>query len=272
MDPRFRQLPRSLQEKSRDMQLGDGVPALIVHPDWDSGARVPGVIWLHGRSVYKELDPGRYQRWVRAGIGAIALDLPGHGARYVEAYQGPEMTLELIAQAKAETDSVVESIRETQRFDMSRLMIGGMSAGGMVTLSRLCSSHPFIGACVEGTTGNLRDLYSPPPGMQGRPWPVDHDPNQVAKVDPIQHLDHFRPVPLLALHNEGDEMVPVAGQRLFLDRLRKHYQDQGADPEMIILKTFSETGAPQEHAGFGKYANDAKNIQLEFVKRVMGVD
>ena len=41
---------------------------------------------------------------------------------------------------------------------------------------------------------------------------------------------------------------------------------------MIILKTFSETGAPQEHAGFGKYANDAKNIQLEFVKRVMGVD
>lgn len=270
MDPRFKQLPRSLQEKSRTMRLGDDVPTLVVHPDWDQGTPVPGVIWMHGRSVYKELDPGRYQRWVRAGIGAIALDLPGHGERFIESYQGPEMTLDLIQQARGEIDGVVESMRELGIFDMSKLMIGGMSAGGMVTLSRLCLPHPFIGACVEGTTGNLKHLYAPPPGMPGRPWPVDHDVNEVAQVDPIEHLDGFEPIPLLALHNEGDAMVPINGQRLFLDRLRTHYDDRGADAGMIELRTFSETGAPQEHAGFGRYANDAKNIQLEFIERVMG--
>lgn len=272
MDPRFSKLPRSLEEKAQTMRLGEDVPSLVVHPDWDAGTQVPAVVWMHGRSVNKELDPGRYQRWVRAGIGAIALDLPGHGERYIEEYQGPGKTLALIRQAVGEIDSVLASIRELGRFDMSRLMIGGMSAGGMVTLSRLCSPHPFIGACVECTTGNLRDLYHPPAGMPGRPWPVEHDPSDIARVDPIEHLEGFDPIPLLVLHNEGDEMVPISGQRLFVDALRAHYAEHGADPDSISMKTFSETGAPQEHAGFGRHANDAKNIQLEFIKQVMGVD
>ena len=108
--------------------------------------------------------------------------------------------------------------------------------------------------------------------MPGRPWPVKHDPDAVAKYDPIELIDGFDPIPLLALHNEGDEMVPIGGQRLFLDTLRGHYHDADADPKLIELYTFTETGAPAEHAGFGRYANDAKNLQLEFIKRVMGVD
>lgn len=233
---------------------------------------MPAVLWMHGRSVNKELDPGRYLRWVRAGIGAIALDLPGHGERYEVSFQGPARTIELIAQARDEVDGVLHSVRELGVFDMSRLLIGGMSAGGMVTLSRLCQPHPFIGACVEGTTGNLRDLYNPRDGMPGRPWPVKHDPSEIARVDPIEQLDGFEPLPLLALHNEGDEMVPIAGQRVFLEALRSHYAARGADPAWVELHTFSDTGAPQEHAGFGKYANDAKNLQLAFIKRVLGVE
>lgn len=277
MDPRFAQLPKSLQGKSRAMRLGEDVPALVAHPQSEGGALdglapVPFVIWLHGRSVNKELDPGRYLRWVRAGVGAVALDLPGHGERFIKAYQGPEKTLALIEQARGEIDAVLASLRELGGFDIARCMIGGMSAGGMVTLSRLCAPHPFLGACVEGTTGNLRDLYDPPAGMPGRPWPVAHDPGEVARLDPIAHLGDFAPIPLLALHNQGDEMVPIEGQRRFLDALRAHYESVGADPELIELRTFTDTGAPQEHAGFGRHANDAKNLQLDFIKRVLGVD
>jgi dienelactone hydrolase len=254
------------------MRLGNDVPSLVIHPQWDGDSLAPAVIWMHGRSVNKELDPGRYQRWVRAGIGAVSLDLPGHGERFIEAYQGPAKTLDLIAQARDEIDGVLDSMRELERFDMSRLILGGMSAGGMVTLSRLCSAHPFLGACVEGTTGNLKYLYNPPPGMPARPWPIKHDPLEVANYDPIELLDGFKPIPLLAIHNEGDAVVPIGGQRLFLDALRRHYLDTGADPKLIEMQTFTETGAPSEHAGFGRYANDAKNIQLAFIKRVMGVD
>lgn len=272
MNPRFAQLPKSLQETSQTVRLGDDVPALVAHPDWEHGKQVPVVLWMHGRTVNKELDPGRYLRWVRAGIGAIAIDLPGHGERYEISFQGPARTLELISQAREEIDGVLNSIRDLGVFDMSRMIIGGMSAGGMVALSRLCSPHPFVGACVECTTGNLKDLYIPPAGMPGRPWPVKHVPEEITPVDPIENLEGFKPLPLLALHNEEDEMVPILGQRRFLDALRSHYELEGAEPGLVELFTFSQTGAPQEHAGFGKYANDAKNLQLAFIKRVLGVD
>lgn len=272
MDPRFAQLPKSLQSMSRTMRLGKDVPALVAHPDWEGAQQVPAVLWMHGRTVSKELDPGRYLRWVRAGIGAIAIDLPGHGERYDKAFQGPERTIELIEQGCSEIDGVLDSVRELGVYDMGRLMIGGMSAGGMVTLCRLCSAHPFVGACIEGTTGNLHDLYFPEPGSDGRGWLVKHDPSEVAKIDPIEHLEGFAPIPLLALHNTGDQMVPLAGQEKFLEALRAHYAARGADPGLIRLETFSDTGAPMEHSGFGRRANDAKNMQLEFIQRVVGVD
>ena len=256
------------------MTLGDEIPSLLVHPDWEDeqSEPVPGVIWMHGRTVNKELDPGRYQRWVRKGIGAIAIDLPGHGERYDKEYMSPAKTLDLIAQGCREVDDVLESIEKLGKFDMNRLAIGGMSAGGMVTLCRLCSDHPFVGAAVEGTTGNLHDLYFPSEGSEGRPWPVEHDPAQVAAIDPIEHLDSFRPIPLLALHNEGDSMVPISSQRKFLDRLRTHYKNSGTDPKLIEFHTFEQTGAPAEHAGFGRFANDAKNLQVAFFMKLFGLE
>lgn len=274
MDPRFTQLPKSLQAKSRSMTLGDGVPSLVVHSDWENGTSspIPAVIWMHGRTVNKELDSGRYSRWVRSGIGAVAIDLPGHGARYDQEYMQPNKTLDLIEQASSEIDGVLNSMRALGVFDMSRLAIGGMSAGGMVTLNRLCRPHPFLGTVVEGTTGNLHELYFPSNENPGRKWPVDHQPEDVAKVDPMEHLDEFRPLPLLAIHNEGDRVVPIGTQRLFLDELKAHYKSHDHDPEQIELITFKETGAPEEHAGFGRFANDAKNIQLAFLKRLFRMD
>jgi len=272
MIKRFAQLPKSLQKLTKNMTLGEGVPALVAHPEWEAGEQVPAVIWMHGRTVNKELDPGRYQRWLRSGIGAVALDLPGHGERFDDSFQSGARTLELIEQGANEIDSVLNSMAKLGVFDMDRVVIGGMSAGGMVTLWRLCRAHRFVGAMVEGTTGNLKELYFPSPGSAGRPWPTDHDPAKVAKVDPMEHIEGFRPIPLLALHNEGDEMVPIGGQRVFLDRLRAHYQSQGADPKLIEMHTFVDSGAPAEHAGFGRFANDAKNLQLAFLKNLFRMD
>src|SRR5690349_9852731 len=75
---RFSQFPSHLAQRSRTYRFGD-VPVLLAHPDWLTPA--PTVLWLHGRTATKELDPGRYLRWVRAGIAACAIDLPGHGER-----------------------------------------------------------------------------------------------------------------------------------------------------------------------------------------------
>lgn len=264
-------LPRALAAQTKFMTLA-GVPALVAHPDWSRPA--PLVIWMHGRTVNKELDPGRYLRWIRAGIAACALDLPGHGERLEPEMHTPARTLDVVEQMVGEIDGVIAALRgrpEAACLDFSRLAIGGMSAGGMATLRRLCDPHPFVAACVEATCGDFTRLYDPSSGS-ARPWVSEHGAERIAALDPARRLTGWRPIPLLALHSEGDEWVPWGAQRGFLERMGAHYAERGAARGLIEVKTWSETGAPFEHAGFGKFGPEAKTVQTEFLVRALGVE
>jgi len=267
--PDLGKLPRSLAQRSRFARFGD-VPVLLAHPNWQRPA--PVVLWMHGRTARKETDPGRYLRWVRAGVAACAIDLPGHGQRRIDDWDHPTHSLDVVEQVLTEIDRVVEALAAPEYesgadplFDLDRVGIGGMSAGGMATLRRLCEPHSFRCAAVEATTGDLDALYFRREGEPG--WPVNHDPERVAALDPMQHLNAFAPLPLLVMHSEGDELVPWAGQRAFVGALQARYEDAGADPGLIEVKTWPETGSPYEHAGFGRFASEAKTIQTEFLSR-----
>ncbi len=250
-------MPSSLKANARWTRLGDTeVPVMLVHPDWDSGQQVPITLWMHGRTVEKEIDPGRYLRWMRAGIGACAIDLPGHGERYDRSLQDPFRTLEVILQLVDEIDSIVTDVTELGSFDMQRLAIGGMSAGGMATMARLCKPHPFVCASVEATTGSWEH-------QRRRAMFQDREPAEIAAHNPIEHLAGWREIPFQAFHAEHDEWVDVNGQRAFLDSLQSQYEN----PENVELVTYEHTGAPHEHAGFGTHAADAKNRQRDFLVR-----
>jgi dienelactone hydrolase len=276
---RFSAFPRELAAVAQTERLG-GVrtPALLVHPNWERPA--PVVLWMHGRTANKELDPGRYLRWMRSGIAACAVDLPGHGERADVILQSPQRTLQVLAQMHAEIDGVLAALAQPDYkgvFDLSRCAIGGMSLGGMVTLRRLCDQHNFVCAAVEGTSGWLGGLYSPPADIAAETaelvperdprWLAAHQEADITKLDPLLRLTSFRPIPLLALHNTLDAVVPLPVQARFLAHLRSHYAALSADPAQIELITFEKTGAPQEHSGFGKASNDAKNIQTDFFRR-----
>lgn len=249
-------LPASVRERARRESFA-GVPALVVHPAFTvdggwHGAPAPVLVWMHGRTATKELDPGRYLRLVRAGIASVALDLPGHGARLDLALQSPERTLEFVERMAEEIDGVVDATSATGWFDLDRIAIGGMSAGGMAALIRLCRPHRFRAACVECTTGSFA-------------WQrhrATFDPARAARLDPIAHLDAWRAVPLLVLHNELDEWIAVDGQREFVEALRA--RGLGRDVELHV---YGETGAPHEHSGFGRLAADAKDRQTAFLVR-----
>lgn len=266
VDGRFSSFPRALAARARAARLGrSGVPALLAHPDWARPA--PVVIWMHGRTVSKELDPGRYLRWVRAGIAACAIDLPGHGERAVEGWDSPARTLDVVEQAVSEIDGVFEALADPAFggvFDLDRAALGGMSAGGMVTLRRLCEEHPFRCAAVEATAGSLSRLYA---YGELPASPARHPPERIARLDPMQHIDGWKPIPLLALHSRSDRLVPLEAMTNFLDALQTRYTDAGINPGIIELGLWDYTGAPSEHAGFGRFTNDAKNRQVAFLRR-----
>ncbi|MBX3323947.1 MAG: prolyl oligopeptidase family serine peptidase [Phycisphaeraceae bacterium] len=262
MSERLAGMPRSVVERAKLVRLGDTqVPTLLAHPDWQTPA--PVVLWMHGRTVNKELDPGRYARWLRAGVGVCAIDLPGHGERGDARPSDPANSLALIEEALGEIDSVIDALSiHDGVFDQDRLGIGGMSLGGMVALRRLCEPHTFKAASVEATTGSLEHLYLP--GPDGKSWPVKHDPARVKQLDPAAHLAEWRAIPVQVLHSEADEMVPWATQERFVGLLRERYEEVGSDPSLVEVRTWPETGAPSEHIGFGRESNEAKTLQVEF--------
>ena len=263
MIERFAQLPSALKDASRFVRLGPaGVPALLAHPDWSTPA--PVVLWMHGRTVDKTLDPGRYLRWIRAGMAACAVDLPGHGERLDESMRGPDTTLFVVDQMVDEIDGVVAALDEPAWngvFDTTRTGIGGMSAGGMATLRRCCAAHAFRAITVEASVGDFSVM----------PYRDRFPTDLIDRLDPIRHLDGWRCAPFLALHSERDEWAPVGGMKHFVAAVRQRCKKTGETPvpldELIRLVTWPETGAPNEHAGFGRVANDAKNLQLEFLQR-----
>ncbi len=272
--PDLGQLPLSLRERARWETLA-GVPALIVDPAHRVGsgtataassprasealpsAPCPMVLWMHGRTAHKEIDPGRYLRLLRAGIATVALDLPGHGERPDPGLAGAKATLQVVERMVEEIDPVLEAALASGRFDPGALAIGGFSAGGMSALVRLCRPHPFRAAVVEATTGDwsfqrAREMY---------------DPERVERMDPVRHLESWRPIPLLILHAEHDEWVQVEGQRSFMRALIA----RGVPPDLIEFHAFDRTGAPGEHIGFGRFSSAAKDLGTEFlVRRLMG--
>lgn len=267
-------LPQSLRVKTRWLRVA-GVPAMLSHPDLPlagpasdgdfTGLSVrPWLLWMHGRTVRKEIDPGRFARLVRAGVATVSIDLPGHGERFDEALQAPSATIRVIARMLAELDSAVDHVHELGGFDPERVAIGGMSAGGMVALARLCRPHRFTAAVVECTTGSWRWQ----PNLVATD---DAEANALAaSLDPIRHLGAWRPIGLLALHNRFDEWVPLEGQAEFLDALALRHVSLGAAPESVERHVYERTGAPFEHAGFGRFGADAKDRVATFVSRSLG--
>lgn len=251
------QLPSSLRAAARWQRLDNAdVPTMLVHPGWESGRQVPVVLWMHGRTVTKEIDPGRYLRWMRAGFGACAIDLPGHGERFDADLQKPQNTLRIVEQMASEIDDVLAALASLGVFDVSRPAIGGMSAGGMATLLRLCSEHPFCCASVEATTGSWehqreREMFQNVPA------------ERIEAQSPIRNLKSWREIPFQAIHARHDEWVAYEGQQAFIHALQQRYYD----PSLIELHTYDRTGAPFEHAGFGRVSADAKDRQLAFFRK-----
>ena len=236
--------------------LGD-VPALLIKPD---DQPKPFLLWMHGRTADKELDAGRYLRYVRRGINICAVDLPGHGGRFVASLQEPEAVFDIVKQMSEEVDGVLKSLGQVGGFDLHNAAIGGMSAGGIASIMRLVHPHSFKAAVLEATMGQWR--------LSRHHKIFNHLSNsQFAESNPADHLDLWREIPIVSFHSRLDQWIPYAAQEEFIARLKQRYKD----PKKIEFVTFDRTGAPKEHVGFGRESAFVKEVQVEFLAKALQV-
>ena len=251
-------LPQGIRRVARTTAIGD-VPCLLIPAESSTPHRkAPLLVWMHGRTANKELDPGRYLRVMRSGINICAVDLPGHGERYEDDMDAPARVVDIVLQMSAEIDTVTLGALDALQADAGNVAIGGMSAGGMAAIHRLCSVHQFKAAVLEATTGDWSNLAS---------WSHLDDAarTRATQADPMRQIATWRPIPVCAVHSRGDQWIPFAGQQRFFEQLRM----RGGD---IHLHAFQDTGAPHEHVGFGRYAAQVKELERDFLARTLGVE
>jgi len=194
---------------------------------------------------------------MRAGINICAVDLPGHGARFDETLQSPEAACEVVIQMSEEIDGILHALGSISTFNLDKAAIGGMSAGGIATILRLTEPHPFKATVIEAAMGQWRL-------SRHRKIFTHLSDEEFNSLNPIDHLEHWREIPLLAFHSRHDEWIPYAAQEEFISHLKQQYEK----PEQIEFVTFDHTGAPKEHLGFGRESAFVKEIQVKFLARL----
>jgi len=254
MNDRFDALPSALRRQGFLSMCGD-VPTLLVRPEpiAEAPQRPPLLLWMHGRTAFKELDPGRYLRLMRRGIAVCAMDMPGHGERLDLRLHQPAHIIEAVLQAVEEVDGVVAEAVDRLDADPDTVAIGGMSAGGMAAIARMTRPHRLAAGVLEATSGNWSSL--PRRAESGLATA-----ELIRQRDPMTHLERWRAIPLLAIHSRLDAWIPFEGQWRFLDAV----QDRG--PASLVSRVaYDRTGASGEHAGFGSRSADAKEHQCRFL-------
>ncbi|MDP7004933.1 MAG: alpha/beta fold hydrolase [Phycisphaerales bacterium] len=256
MESRFDSLPNRLKQVSVVTEIF-GVPSLLIRKDRLSR---PFILWLHGRTADKELDSGRYLRYVRRGINVCAVDLPGHGQRFDDSLQEPRNALSVVTKMADEIDSLIDGLSVLWGFDLNRTAIGGMSAGGLAAIIRLLRPHNFKVAVLESTMGSWSSQREHPmfSGLSNE---------EFEKRNPTNNIEYWKEIPLLAFHSKHDEWVPYKCEQEFIDSLRARYDDKN----LVELVAFDRTGAPYEHVGFGRQSSLVKEIQVEFVAQHLQV-
>jgi pimeloyl-ACP methyl ester carboxylesterase len=209
------------------------VPALITREE--GAPRSAAVLFLHGLSSSKEIHDRESTSLARAGLTAVALDAPHHGARrsplldaIMEATGAPAhaILLRMLREAIGETSRVVDYLL---REGYGPIGIAGISMGAFAALGA-AAAEPRLAAVVS---------------ILGSPdwWPVKGEIDDAVRPwlaeAPARHPERFPPRPLLIANAGRDENVPPEPARRFAEALRPYY---APFPDRLRYIEYPESG------------------------------
>jgi len=183
----------------------DGIAWHLWTPDPTqfTGAR-PGVVVCHGAGSCKENHSDFAVLAASMGWVALAFDARGHG----DTQPG------LDDQAVADVVAMVELLRARADVDPARVIVRGSSMGGALALYASCSSLEVAGAiavCPAPEQGLLMGLKAGAFEIRVADLPAIE--RWIEQHTLIEEIPDLTGRPLLLIHAEGDEQVPIDHSR-----------------------------------------------------------
>lgn len=191
----------------------------------------PAILFFHGLRASSEGLDAEARAFAAAGITAIMVDAPHHGARrdtFLETMpdtatrEGYRRLLTIFREARDEVPSLVD---HAQAAGHTAIAIGGVSLGGYIALA--AAGEPRLAAIVS---------------LLGSPDWTPHEGEGAAArehfAEALAESPHLRPEvfvprPLLMITGTRDVNVPPAPTRALHARLRPLYAEAGADAALV---------------------------------------
>lgn len=217
--------------KEERIQIGS-VPVILYRPrEIARNELLPTVIFYHGWGSNKESQKFRGIILASFGFQVILPDSIYHGERNpVEHNKAENMGIyfwKTILSNIEESNALIEIAVEKFQADPNRIGVAGHSMGGY-TASGIFSNNKKIkalavlnGSCSWNYTNEqFAELF------QIKESPIEpKEQEKIDKLDPYDRVESFRNRPILILHGQADQVVPVEGQRVFYEKMRENKAD-----------------------------------------------
>jgi uncharacterized protein len=239
----------STEAMPAELGLTDGLSFSIWLPE-SASAVGGGVVIIHGAGSCKENHHDFARAACGGGLAAIAFDLRGHGSS-----EG-----ELDGRVLDDVKSVTSVLRARIGDDAAPVAVRGSSMGGYLAIvaARVVGAGAVVAICPASGEGLRRGLAKGNLGFRADAAALDAFLERHDVGEATEELD----APLLLLHAEGDEVVPIELSRSLARRARApqsrliavpggHHRSVQHDPELQAVSVRFIVAALGSRSSFG---------------------
>ncbi|WP_313341023.1 YqiA/YcfP family alpha/beta fold hydrolase [Sedimentibacter sp.] len=207
-----------------------GIPAIIFRPI-KVEEPIPTIIFYHGWSSNKELQ--RLRGFILSSVGyqVVIPDAIYHGERSrLNDYSwdmAKEYFWDVIFRNLDEFNIIVRELVSKYSADSKRIAVmgnsmGGFTAGGIFTHNKNVKTLVvFNGSC--GWENFNNNIEKPIDKVLRERYDIIE--KKVKDMDPMNYLNLLKNRPILLMHGDSDNVVPVKSQKDFYNKLNLLYED-----------------------------------------------